>query len=150
MAKAAVVLAVLTGMLLGVGAFTFDYAAGFSYFSNEPEACVNCHIMNDHFDSWVKSSHHAHAVCNDCHTPHALVAKYVSKAENGFNHSLKFTLGTYREPIRIRPVNAARLQANCIECHQELVSEIRWEANLAHEDLDCVRCHAAVGHGPRR
>ena len=100
MAKAAVVLAVLTGMLLGVGAFTFDYAAGFSYFSNEPEACVNCHIMNDHFDSWVKSSHHAHAVCNDCHTPHALVAKYVSKAENGFNHSLKFTLGTYREPIR--------------------------------------------------
>ncbi len=46
------VIASLTGMAVGVAGFTFDYAAGLSYLSSNPKACVNCHIMNDQFDSW--------------------------------------------------------------------------------------------------
>jgi len=126
---------------LGLGAYTFRYAQGLSYFSNDPNACANCHIMGDHLDSWQKSSHHAQATCNDCHTPVALLPKFFTKAENGWNHSMKFTLQNFREPIRIRPVNARRLTENCVRCHAEFVSEI---------EADCLQCHAGVGHGPRR
>ena len=79
---------------------------GFSYLSNDPKACVNCHIMRDHYDGWQKASHHAVATCNDCHTPHdSLSPSTSSKAENGFWHSKGFTLQDFHEPIRIRPRN---------------------------------------------
>ncbi len=68
-------LAALVGVLCGVGAYTFYYAKGASYLSNDPQACVNCHIMREQFDSWQKSSHHAAATCNDCHVPHSLIAQ---------------------------------------------------------------------------
>ena len=99
-------LVVCLGVLLGLGAATFRYAEGFSYFSNDPRACANCHVMRPYLDSWQKSSHHARAACNDCHTPHAIVPKMVTKAENGWNHSVKFTLQTYPEALRITPHNA--------------------------------------------
>jgi len=140
------VLSALTGLLLGIGAYTFHFAEGLSYFSNDPDACANCHVMQEYLDSWQKSSHHTRAVCNDCHSPQALVPKMVTKADNGWNHSVKFTLHTYGDPIRIRPVNADRLRANCVACHRELVADVRHSGG----DIDCLRCHAGVGHGPRR
>jgi len=80
-AQAASFSALWLGAALGLGAYTFVYARGYSYFSNDPAACANCHVMRDYFDSWQRSSHHASAVCNDCHTPHPLVGKYLTKAE---------------------------------------------------------------------
>jgi cytochrome c nitrite reductase small subunit len=131
-----------------MGGYTFYYAEGGSYLSNDPKACVNCHIMRDQYDGWQKASHHTVATCNDCHTPHDFFGKYLTKAENGFWHSKGFTLQDFHEPIRIRARNSKVLRNNCIECHRSLVSEI-----LGHgEDstADCVRCHASVGHGPPR
>jgi cytochrome c nitrite reductase small subunit len=146
-----VLLSVLVGLLVGVGFFTFHFAQGLAYFSNDPNACANCHIMRDHLDSWQKSSHHARAVCNDCHTPHSLLSKLITKADNGWNHSMKFTLRTYGDPIRIRSVNAEKLQENCLRCHLEMVSEIpSLSARANAGETYCIRCHAGVGHGPRR
>src|SRR5687768_2159105 len=54
---------VLIGVVAGIGAFTFVYARGSSYLTNDPAACMNCHIMREHFDAWSKSSHKAVAVC---------------------------------------------------------------------------------------
>jgi cytochrome c nitrite reductase small subunit len=119
---AMLLLCVLLGAVIGLGSYTFLYAEGFSYFSNDPKACMNCHIMREQYDSWQKASHHAVATCNDCHTPHNFVANYWTKAENGFWHSKGFTLQDFHEPIRIRPKNRRVLQANCIDCHRELVS----------------------------
>ena len=144
-----IALSILLGLLIGVGVFTFEYANGFAYFSNDPNACAHCHIMREHLQSWQASSHHGKAVCNDCHTPHSLIPKLITKADNGWNHSLKFTLGTSGDPILIRKVNAERLQENCIRCHQDFVAEVR-AFNHSTGDLNCVRCHANVGHGPRR
>jgi cytochrome c nitrite reductase small subunit len=145
------ILSACLGLLAGLGAFTFRYAEGFSYFSNRPEACANCHVMREYLDSWQKSPHHIRAACNDCHTPHSLLPKLVTKAENGWRHSLKFTLQNYAEHLRITPHNAARLEHNCIQCHQEFVSDIRLAARGGRDDeIDCVRCHAGIGHGPRR
>ena len=67
------VLGTLWGVLLGVGIFTFGYAKGGSYLTDDPAACANCHVMQDHFDSWQKSSHKNVAVCNDCHLPHNFI-----------------------------------------------------------------------------
>jgi len=64
-----------TGVLTGLGCFTFQYAQGLSYFSNDPNACANCQVMRDYLDSWQKSSHHGRAVCNDCHSPHEPLPK---------------------------------------------------------------------------
>jgi cytochrome c nitrite reductase small subunit len=152
---AGVLLCALVGLAIGAGGFTFVYGQGFSYLSNDPKACMNCHIMRDHFDGWQKSSHHAHATCNDCHTPHALIPKYMSKAENGFWHSKGFTLQDFHEPIRIRPHNSATLEHNCQDCHQGLVHDIvghgsQEESNHSNGSWRCVHCHPHVGHGPVR
>lgn len=144
-------LSALVGVMLGIGFFTFHFAEGLSYFSNDPNACANCHIMQDYIDSWLKSTHHTRAVCNDCHMPSNPVSKLVTKAENGWNHSVKFTLQTFREPIRIRTANATRVQENCVKCHEGLVHDVRLvTARADAAELTCVRCHAGVGHGPTR
>lgn len=143
--------ATLVGVAIGLGAYTFQYAQGLSYFSNRPEACANCHVMRDVLDSWQKSPHHLRASCNDCHTPHALVPKYVAKAEHGWRHSVGFTLQNFPEPIRITPHDRILVIENCVRCHGEMISEIEGRPG-AHDAvaLDCLRCHAGVGHGPRR
>lgn len=135
------------GLVLGSGVYTFRYAEGLSYFSNDPKACVNCHVMTEQYESWTKSSHRKAASCNDCHVPHDLVGKYLAKARNGWNHSKAFTLQDYPEPIRIKPFNLQTLQQNCVACHDTMVSEI-----TAHKDLKgidskrCTECHRSVGH----
>jgi cytochrome c nitrite reductase small subunit len=140
-------LPIALGMLAGVGAYTFNYAEGLSYFSSDPKACVNCHIMRRQYDSWQKSSHHAVAVCVDCHLPVALPAKLMTKASNGYHHSKGFTLQDFDEPIRIKPGNAAVLQENCLRCHRDMVAELVRGARTDKDAVQCVHCHFGVGHG---
>ena len=138
------------GVLMGLGGFTFFYAEGASYLSNDPKACVNCHIMREQYDGWLKGSHHAVATCNDCHVPHEFISKYLAKAENGFWHSKGFTLQDFHEPIRIKPRNKTILQENCVGCHASLVTEIATHPGNDEQMLDCMHCHSGVGHGPAR
>lgn len=139
---------VLLGLSLGLGIFTFHYAQGFSYLSTNPKACANCHVMQEHYDSWQKSSHHAVATCADCHMPHSFFSKYWVKAENGFLHSLKFTLQNYKNPIQIRESSLKVLNASCLHCHEDLVDAIEGHTSRS-VDLElrsCTRCHFSVGH----
>jgi cytochrome c nitrite reductase small subunit len=106
--------------------------------------------MNDQYDGWLKSSHHAVATCNDCHSPHSIVPKLMTKAENGFWHSKGFTLQDFPEPIRIRRHNRQVLNRNCQECHHELVADVVAAHGPDDTRFDCIRCHVASGHGPER
>ena len=169
----AIAAGVAIGLALGLGAFTFVYARGASYLTNDPEACGNCHIMRDHLAAWFKSSHHAVATCNDCHTPHNLVGKYVTKASNGFWHSFYFTTGRFPDPLRITEGNRAVTEETCRYCHGAIVAAVdppprhatsgRQEESAGHppttglaavapvpgtnaDELSCVRCHRYVGH----
>jgi cytochrome c nitrite reductase small subunit len=149
-----VVLALLVGTFLGASGWTFHTGRGTSYLSNNPAACVNCHIMRDQYASWQKSSHHAVATCNSCHVPHDFVGKWYTKAENGFWHSWGFTFGGFHEPIQARPVSRAIVEHNCQDCHRELVSELLSQhatGLTAHTSLasadNCLHCHQHVGHG---
>lgn len=70
------VLGALLGAFVGTVGYTAHYAKATSYLSNDPKACINCHVMNEQYDGWSSSSHHARATCNDCHVPHdSLIAK---------------------------------------------------------------------------
>jgi cytochrome c nitrite reductase small subunit len=144
---AILLLAAFAGVLGGIGLFTFHYAEGFSYLSSDPQACMNCHIMRPQYDSWLKSSHHNVAKCIDCHLPHDFVGKYIAKAENGYHHSKGFTLQDFHEPIMIKSKNAAILQANCLACHEDLAHELVGGVNGGPDEVQCVHCHAGVGHG---
>lgn len=135
----------LVGAAAGLGGYTFIYAEGASYMTNDASACANCHVMQDHFAAWVKSSHHAVAVCNDCHAPQDFIGKYMTKASNGFNHSLAFTTGRFHEPIQITPRNREITERACRHCHQEIVRAID-PVHAGQDMLSCVRCHLSVGH----
>lgn len=137
-------LGMLAGASLGVGVFTFGYARGSSYMTDDPDACANCHVMREQYDGWRKGSHHLAAVCNDCHTPPGFVAKYFTKALNGFNHSWAFTTGRYPENIAITGRNARVANRACIKCHEEITLAIR--GLHAGGDVQCVSCHRDVGH----
>lgn len=146
---AGVVLGVAMGLALGVGAYTFIYAKGASYLTNDPKACVNCHIMQDQYDGWINSSHRSVATCNDCHTPSGLIPKYWTKAQNGFWHSFYFTTGNYPDPIQITERNRKVTENACRKCHADIVETIEGPATARHSGADktsCLRCHRSVGH----
>jgi cytochrome c nitrite reductase small subunit len=134
------------GVVAGAGFYTFKTAKGLSYLSDDPKACMNCHVMGEHYESWVKSSHHAVATCNDCHTPHGFPDKWITKARNGWNHSKAFTLQNFPEPIRITALNLDALQHNCVECHDMLVSDIAGHKRAGAAAQRCTVCHRSAGH----
>ena len=141
LSRAPFLVAAAIGATLGLGAFTFDYGEGLSYFSKDPKACRNCHIMNPEYASWLKGPHHQAAVCIDCHLPHDFVRKYLAKADNGYRHSKGFTFQDFHEPIYVKPRGVAILQENCMRCHGDFV----------HGTVSgsCVHCHRGAGHGAR-
>jgi cytochrome c nitrite reductase small subunit len=140
-----VAISVTAGVAVGLGGFTFVYAKGGSYLQNDPAACVNCHIMNEQYTAWYKSSHRSVAVCNDCHAPHDFLGKYMTKASNGFWHSFGFTTGRFADPIRIKPANLEITEKACRGCHGAVVHAIGAEQS-GTDGLSCVRCHDSVGH----
>jgi cytochrome c nitrite reductase small subunit len=148
----------LAGAGAGLGIFTFGYARGASYLTNDPQACANCHIMREHFAAWNAGSHHAVATCNDCHTPHDPVGKYVVKARNGFWHSFYFTTGGFPDPLRITDGNRQVTEQACRYCHADLTETIDHRTVVSGqpgrqdgpgEPVSCIRCHRYVGHWVR-
>ena len=144
--RIALSLALAVGLAAGLGAFTFVYARGYSYLSNDAAACANCHVMREHYDAWIKSTHRAVASCNDCHTPHDIVGKYTVKAKNGFWHSFYFTTGRYPDPLRITEGNTQVTANACRDCHGEITAAIDHSSASAAGQSNCVRCHQYVGH----
>jgi cytochrome c nitrite reductase small subunit len=141
---ATLVVGILAGIFIGLGLYTFVYARGYSYLTNNPKACANCHVMQDYYSGWINSSHHSVAMCNDCHTPHNIVGKYAIKATNGFFHSLAFTSGRYPDVIQIKGYNHRVTEGTCKTCHAELTYSIL--GVHSGSDISCIQCHFNVGH----
>ncbi len=142
------------GIALGLGIFTFGYARGVSYLRDDPEACANCHIMNEHFAAWQRGSHRIAATCNDCHTPHDVVGKYTVKALNGFWHSFYFTTGRYPDPLRITEGNRRVTEETCRSCHAAIVAAIDPQVAAAdlpvRDDADGVARHPRLARAGSR
>jgi cytochrome c nitrite reductase small subunit len=143
--RAVLAFSLAAGAAAGVGAYTFLYAKGDSYFYNDPAACANCHVMQAYLDGWIKSSHRHVAVCNDCHAPPDFVGKYMTKGLNGFWHSYAFTTGDFPDALHATPRNRAIAEAACRKCHSDVTAALAGPHG-GGEDISCVRCHGAVGH----
>ena len=139
----------VVGIMAGLAIYTFIYAKGYSYLSSDPDVCINCHVMQPEYDSWMAGPHHAFATCSDCHLPHDnIVHKYWVKGENGFMHAMKFTTGWYPENIEARQVSLNITNEACLYCHADLTDDMRHIAQGAGDNdvFDCIRCHSGVGH----
>jgi cytochrome c nitrite reductase small subunit len=141
-----VVTAALLGVASGLGLYTFVYAKGHAYLTDDPAACANCHVMNEQYDGWLKASHRSVAGCNDCHVPANFVGKYWTKSRNGFWHSYYFTTQTFEEPIRATPTSRRIAEANCRRCHDPVVQAMGTPSHAGDDSLSCIRCHGSVGH----
>jgi cytochrome c nitrite reductase small subunit len=139
------VLTVSLGIMVGIGTSTFFYARGYSYLLDDPEVCKNCHIMNDQYDSWLKSSHRSVAVCNDCHTPIDFKGKWLTKGLNGWNHSYAFTTGDFHKPIQANERNRNIAEENCRYCHEIFTSNLTFHETEGTK-IECTSCHRNVGH----
>jgi cytochrome c nitrite reductase small subunit len=141
-----ILLGLVLGIPAGVGAYTFAYAKGWSYMTDDAAACANCHVMQEQYDGWLKSSHGAAAVCNDCHTPASFVGKYSTKAKNGFWHSFYFTTGWFEDNIQMLPHSREITEQACRKCHQEIVEAIEGPHTHGGASLSCIGCHRSAGH----
>jgi len=148
---AGLLLSLLAGLLIGLGGYTAKFAEATSYLSDDPKACVNCHVMREPHDSWARGLHHAVANCNDCHVPADLLPRYLTKAVHGWRHSKAFTLQNFHEPIRIAPDDLKIIENNCVRCHTEMSGHMAaLPGPKGLEATNCTHCHGSVGHGPRR
>jgi len=148
-------------VVVAVGMFAYVVKASnmFSYLSEDPKVCINCHTMNSQYATWQHSSHREKATCVDCHLPkESLPDKIFAKSRDGYNHSVAMTFRTY-ETSNIRASESAkkRIQANCIRCHREIVSQITFNSKLYRNkaggmqvDRECWECHRDVPHGSIR
>lgn len=140
-----ILLGLTLGITAGIGGFTFLYAKGAAYLTNDPAACANCHVMQSQYAGWVKSSHRSVATCNDCHAPHNLLGKLATKMENGFRHSVAFTSGRFHEPIQITDHDRKITEAACRHCHEDLVQSMDRSFEKG-DQISCTTCHRSVGH----
>ncbi len=144
---------ILAGAFFGLGFYVFYISNAASYLSDEPETCINCHVMNPQYATWFHSSHRERASCNDCHVPHNnVVEKYYFKAQDGLRHASIFTMRSEPQVIQIKEAGKAVVQENCLRCHNELITDdlMLTKTNELHQfrsDRQCWDCHREVPHG---
>mgnify|MGYP006277517665 CR=1 FL=1 len=144
---------ILAGIFVGLGAYVFYISNAPSYLSNDPKACVNCHIMAPQYATWSHSSHREVAHCNDCHVPHNNVFnKMYFKAKDGLRHATIFTLRAEPQVIFIKDAGKEVVQDNCIRCHKELITDHKMlartdETHHFRTERKCWDCHRETPHG---
>lgn len=143
----------LLGVLGGLGALTLYISNAVSYMSDDPLACVNCHVMTPQYATWQHGSHGRVTTCNDCHVPHDNVFRtYAFKASDGLRHATMFTLRLEPQVIQIKDAGVGVVQENCIRCHSDLIHKVSARSvtatsAAAGEGLLCWDCHREVPHG---
>jgi cytochrome c nitrite reductase small subunit len=139
----------LMGVCVGGGAFVLNLSNAASYLSDDPAACINCHVMDPEYASWKHSSHASVASCNDCHVPHDSTArKYWFKASDGMRHSAMFTFRMEPQVMKVKEESRGVIEANCRHCHESVVSQTSLMVPSRHgEGRSCTDCHREVPHG---
>lgn len=141
------------GIFVGLGFYVLYLSKAASYLSDNPETCVNCHVMAPQFATYQHSSHREVATCNDCHVPHNNVFnKYYFKAKDGLRHASIFALRMEPEVIFILDEGKKVVHNNCIRCHSQTLTDPKLASqvpNHAHNTQDrvCWECHREVPHG---
>ena len=144
---------IISGIFAGLFFFLFYISKAHSYLSDEPETCVNCHIMAPQYATWSHGSHREYANCNDCHVPHNNVFnKYFFKAKDGMRHASMFALRLEPQVIFIHHAGQEVVHQNCIRCHSGLLLDPKLVSSVKNQkvhatDRLCWECHREVPHG---
>jgi cytochrome c nitrite reductase small subunit len=143
----------MSGIFAGLFFFLFYISKAYSYLSDNPGTCVNCHIMAPQYATWSHGSHREHATCNDCHVPHNNVFnKYFFKAKDGMRHASMFALRLEPQVILIHQAGKEVVHQNCIRCHSNLLLDPKLVSSVQNQkvhatDRVCWECHREVPHG---
>jgi len=143
----------LSGIFIGLFFFLFYVSKAYSYLSDNPETCVNCHIMAPQYATWGHSSHREYTNCNDCHVPHNNVFnKYFFKAKDGMRHASMFALRLEPQVIFIHEAGRDVVHQNCVRCHSKLLVDLKLSVSVKdlhsqRTDRVCWECHREVPHG---
>ncbi len=143
----------VSAVFVGLFVFSFYISNAPSYLGDNPQTCVNCHIMAPQYATWYHSSHREKANCNDCHVPHNnSLNKYFFKAKDGIRHAAIFTLRREPQVIFIKEAGREVVHNNCIRCHETLLTDSRLLAyNIATNEFrrerKCWECHREAPHG---
>lgn len=139
--------------MAGLAGYVVYMSRAYAYASDNPSACINCHIMTPYYQSWMNSSHGNWTTCNDCHLPQDnVVSKFAFKAYDGLYHSAVFTLKAEPQVIRSREASSSVIMNNCIRCHTQLNSEfvktgmITFAQVKEGEGKACWECHRNIPH----
>jgi cytochrome c nitrite reductase small subunit len=147
---------IVLGVIVGLGVFIVHISKAPSYLSDNPETCINCHVMYPQYASWMHSSHREWATCSDCHVPHDnFIRTYYFKASDGARHATIFTARAEPQVIRIKKAGVNVVQENCIRCHVDLVQmtslvEATGRSARMGEGKLCWECHDEVPHSSVR
>lgn len=104
--------------------------------------CGSCHVMAPQVESYVTSSHQNAASCNDCHTPHSLIAGSYYKAYTGVKDFACVVAGK-TDDIATGETARNIIQQNCIDCHADTL--IATGETMTGERY-CFECHTSVRH----
>jgi cytochrome c nitrite reductase small subunit len=144
---------ILSGGFTGIVIILFYLSKANSYLGDNPETCVNCHIMGPQYQTWQHSAHRDVANCNDCHTPHNNIFNhYFFKAKDGMRHATIFTLRREPQVIFIKDAGRDVVHDNCKRCHQILVENIEKTKRMSNiciagNERLCWDCHRETPHG---
>ncbi len=112
--------------------------------TNSPEFCAKCHVMEEQYFTLMKGGLHNSLKCVDCHLPNdSKVNFYLWKGIDGTKDLVHFYSGSVPERIVISAHGKKTVQANCIRCHEGMVSMI------ATGDRHCWDCHRRATHKQR-
>lgn len=151
-----VVFIVLAGIAVGLGALFLYLLRFHTYLTNDPSACMNCHVMQPYYATWFHSSHSRNATCNDCHVPQDnFVKKWFTKAKDGGRHTAVFVTRCEDQVMKALPASSQVIMDNCIRCHQQLNTEfvntgrVDYMMTEVGNGKACWDCHREVPHGGR-
>ncbi len=144
---------IILGIFVGLAIFLIRISNAVSYLSDDPRACINCHVMTTQYATWERSAHNRVATCVDCHVPHDNpVHKYYFKAKDGLRHAKIFTLRQEPQVIRIKEDGREAVFHNCLRCHGYALQEVA-SHQYTYDDVKngdarvCWECHRETPHG---
>jgi cytochrome c nitrite reductase small subunit len=144
---------IISGLFLGLIIYVLYLSKAFSYLSDNPKVCMNCHVMAPQYATWSHSSHRIISNCNDCHVPqNNIISHYLFKAKDGLRHSFMFTFRLEPQVIIIKKAGLNVVQENCKRCHQKLTEQtclfkVTGRNYEKGEGKLCWECHREVPHG---
>jgi cytochrome c nitrite reductase small subunit len=108
--------------------------------SESADFCAGCHVMEEEHTAWRHSGAHARIRCVECHLPNGNPAEhYTWKTIDGMKDVVVFHTGTVPETIKLSPHGEKVVQANCVKCHRDAVSNM-------DRTRTCWECHRQLRH----